>query len=803
MIFAALMLVLATWIVQQQAHLPGLTGIGILIALTAALSLATCFPRASQALQPHPKLYKLRTALIAFLVGICWASAYAHWRLQDDLPETWQLKNITLIGVVASVPEVTDRGSRFRFDVERVLTPGAQVPRRISLNHYTAASFEAPGESRPAGKILPDFHAGERWQLTVRLKRPHGTYNPHGFDFEAWAIAENIRATGSIKSKGPQRRLAALVYQPQYLLEHSREHIRDRIAMVLANRPYSGVIQALVMGDDSRISQDDWQVFLRTGTSHLMSISGLHITMLSGLAFGLVAFCWRRIPALVMRLPTRKAATLAGLVVALMYALIAGFSIPTQRTLYMLAVFAVVLWSGRQLAISQVLTLALVVVVIVDPWSVIAAGFWLSFGAVALLAYALGARIGQGHWLHVAIKSQWAITIGMLPVLLVMFNQVSLVSPLANAVAIPLISFVVTPLALLGSFLHVDSITLLSHEILSAGMWLLKWLNQWPQSTWQQAAPPSWTLVPAMIGVLWLLLPRGWPLRWLGLIGFLPVFFVNTESPLAGDMKVTVLDVGQGLSVVVQTATHTLLYDTGPRYNAQNDAGSRIIVPYLRGEGVRQLDGLMVSHDDIDHSGGLQSITKHMPVQWLATSFVPQLESSMAKTSCVAGQHWDWDQVHFEVLHPARASYADASLKDNDRSCVLKITSRSGSLLLAGDIERNAEAALVGTYRSQLKSDVLIVPHHGSKTSSTPDFIAAVQPQLSLFTVGYLNRFGHPKALILHRYASANSRIYRSDRHGALQLRFSQNTHRIHINAWRNVRPRYWHVGDIQHTQTP
>jgi competence protein ComEC len=790
MILAALMLVLGCWSVQQQANLPGPMSIGVLV-FAIILLLTSCFTlRTSKLFQQEPWLRHVRVGLLAFLMGICWASGMAHWRMSDELPNEWQQKTIEVIGVVASVPEITEHGTRFRFDVEKVLTPNAIVPSHISLNHYQDFFATPKALSQPAKPQL-NFHAGERWQLIVRLKRPHGTVNPHGFDFEAWALAENIRATGSIKNKGHQLRLSALVYQPQYLLERLREHIKQHIGNALKDRPYSGVIQALVMGDDSRITQADWQVFLRTGTTHLMSISGLHITMLSGLVFLIVSYCWRRIPALVLHLPTRKAATLAGVIVALLYALIAGFSVPTQRTLYMLIVFAVVLWSGRQLAISQVLAMALMVVVLLDPWAVISAGFWLSFGAVAILAYALSACIGQAHWLRVAIKTQWVVTIGMLPLLLMMFNQVSIISPIANALAIPLISFVVTPLALLGSFLNIDTLIIFAHEILSAGMWALKWLDQSSIAVWQQQAPAGWTLLPAMVGVIWLLLPRGWPLRWFGLLGFLPMFLIATVKPVIGDMKVTVLDVGQGLSVVVQTATHVLLYDAGPQYSAQNDAGSRIIVPFLRGEGIQKLDAFLVSHNDNDHSGGMQSVLTQVPVDWFLTSFEPKLQ--MVGKRCIAGQHWQWDDVRFEVLHPGFESYAEDNLKDNDRSCVLKITSRAGSMLLTGDIEKAAESRLSAAYQNSLKSDVLVVPHHGSKTSSTPDFMAAVQPQVSLFTVGYLNRFGHPKPLIVNRHQALGSLIYRSDQHGAVQLQFNAQAGKIKIADWRTQQKRYWH----------
>jgi competence protein ComEC len=344
-----------------------------------------------------------------------------------------------------------------------------------------------------------------------------------------------------------------------------------------------------------------------------MSISGLHITMLAGLAFGFVSFFWRRSPKLMMRLPTRKAATIAGVIVALIYSLVAGFSVPSQRTFYMLLVFALAWWTGRQLVISQVLALALLIVLLIDPWAVSAPGFGLSFGAVAMLAYALGGRIGQIHWFRAALNTQYAVTIGMLPLLLVMFGQASVISPIANAFAIPLISFVVTPLAL-GSFLPSNVLTdaslHLSYKTLEIGMAAVKWLNQLPLATWQQHEPAAWTFTPAILGVLWLLLPRGFPMRWLGFLGFLPMLLIVPMRPAIGDMKVTVLDVGQGLSVVVQTAKHNLVYDAGPKYNEQSDAGSRIVVPYLHGEGIKKVDGFVVSHNDIDHSGGMASVRR-------------------------------------------------------------------------------------------------------------------------------------------------------------------------------------------------
>lgn len=582
------------------------------------------------------------------------------------------------------------------------------------------------------------------------------------------------------------------------MVERIRQRIQQRIAHVLENKPYSGIIQALVMGDDSQITVEDWQLFLRTGTSHLMSISGLHITMLSGLAFTLMRFIWRRVPKLVARLPTRKAATAAGVLVALIYALVAGFSVPTQRTLYMLMIFAFALWSGRQLVISQVLSLALFVVVLIDPWAVISAGFWLSFGAVAMLSFALGGRIGQTHWLKASVQTQWAVTIGMLPLLLIMFHQASIVSPIANAFAIPIISFVVTPLALLGSFLPIEAPLNISYQALKICMLGLNWLNQLAVAVWQQHAPASWTLYPAIFGVAWLLLPRGVPMRWAGLLGLLPMLLITADRPASGNMKVTVLDVGQGLSVVVQTEKHTFLYDAGAKYNEHSDAGGRIIVPYLQSEGVQKLHGFMVSHSDADHSGGMLSVLALMPVDWLASSFPDELQSTVNVKSiqCYAGQNWIWDGVKFEVLHPQLNDYDNLQIKDNNRSCVIKITSAAGSLLLTGDIERQVEAALVAQDGHPLNSDVMIAPHHGSKTSSTTSFLEAVQPSISVFTAGYLNRFKHPRPEVVARYELIDSITYRSDYDGAILMNFiddAKSEGKITAISWRKQNERYWH----------
>ncbi|NOT15352.1 MAG: DNA internalization-related competence protein ComEC/Rec2 [Methylotenera sp.] len=774
MILFALAFVLGAFCLQQAPSLPSLYWYSLPIPFGLAYSLISLkFAK------------KTLAVLLCFLLGFFWAAGFASWRLHDALPHAWEGKPIEVTGVVASMSERTERGERFRFNVENIQTPHAVVPTHLSLNYY-ASDYAEEVTSAPA---ITHFKAGERWRLTVRLKRPHGTQNPHGFDFESWALAENIRATGSIKAKAFNQKLTNFVWQPRYVIEHLRELTQQRIVHVLGSQVYRGIIQALVMGDDSQISATDWQLFLRTGTSHLMSISGLHITMLAGLAFGITSFGWRRIPALALRAPARKAATLAGVLTALLYALIAGFSVPTQRTLYMLIVFALALWTGRKWVTSQVLATALLTVVLLDPWAVIAPGFWLSFGAVALLAYAMGGRIGHAHWLKTALHTQWIVTIGMLPLLLVMFHQASIISPIANAFAIPLISFVVTPLALLGSFLPIDTPLHLAYQALTLGMKGLAWCNQLSIALWQQHTPAIWTLLPALLGVFYLLLPRGVPVRWLGLTGLLPMLMIVPERPAMGEMKITVLDVGQGLSVVVQTAQHQFLYDAGAKYTAQSDAGSRIVVPFLQGEGIQKLNGFMVSHNDNDHSGGMASVLNLMPVDWLASS-LPSIETNSQQIKCFAGQHWMWDGVQFEVLHPSFESYNDLSIKDNNRSCVLKISNATGSLLLTGDIEKSVEESLVLNQTPQLKSDVLIAAHHGSKTSSSPTFIEAVAPKIVVFTSGYLNRFKHPVPQVVSRFTAQNIASYRSDHHGAITFNFAQS---VELVAWRKNTRKYWH----------
>ncbi len=781
---------LGVCLLQQQAQLPSLAWV---------LALLPVLPVWWWLRLTDKRAVLLLPAIIA-AAGFFYAAARAEWRLAEQLPRQWEGVDLTVTGVVASLPQPFEGGVRFDFDVEQVAPDTARLPRRIALSWYN-------GLGRDAFQEVAPIHAGERWRLTVRLRRPHGSVNPYGFDYESWLLQRAVGATGYVR-QGANARLDEMVLRPAYLIERGREILRARHWDTLAGQPYAGVLTALAIGDQNAIDARQWQLFARTGVSHLMSISGLHVTMVASLFAALVHWLWRRSSALMLALPARKASALAGFLAALAYCLIAGFAVPAQRTLYMVGVVALALWAGRVSSVSRVLCAALLLVLLLDPWAVLAPGFWLSFGAVAVILYVATGRLraGQapaaghgaalGHSLVQWGRVQWAITLALAPLLLVWFQQMSLVSPLANAVAIPLVSLVVTPLALAGSVLPFDFILKLAHAVMAGQMWLLEWCAALPAAVWQQHAPATWTVALALAGTAWLLLPRGVPARWLGLPLMLPMFAVAPPAPPPGALWLTVLDVGQGLAVFVQTERHALLYDAGPAYGPEADSGSRVILPFLRASGIAQLDAMVVSHDDNDHAGGAASVLSGLPVAAFYSSLAPSHAAWRAaagyRLPCAAGQGWDWDGVHFELLHPAAASYALERIKSNDRSCVLRIAAADGTALLTGDIEVRSEQELLARAPQKLRAEVLVVPHHSSRTSSTPEFIAAVQPRWALIPVGYRNRFGHPKEEVVERYRASGAQTLRTDSAGAVLVRIDGSG--IDVQAYRVLRRRYWYA---------
>src|SRR3989475_2121690 len=644
--FAALGFALGVCLLQQQPVLPGAGWLALVSAFAAIAGVG--FSRRSS-----PIIAAGATIIGFAALGFTWAAALAHLRLSDRLDTALEGRDVLVTGVVAGLPQAFERGVRFDFDVE---SPETGVPRRIVLSSY--GGF-APEDSQG---VLP-VRAGERWRFAVRLRRPHGGANPHGFDYEAWLLERGIRATGYVRMPsrraGDERaqivpeRLAARV--PRYWIEGLREAAREKIRGALPERPYAGILIALAIGDQNAIDPKQWQLFARTGVSHLMSISGLHVTMVAGLLAMFVSWCWRRSETLALALPAQKAAALAGFLAAFAYCLVSGFAVPAQRTLYMVGVVAVALWFGRATSASRVLAAALFIVLVLDPWAVLSPGFWLSFAAVAVILFVATGRTARPHWLVPWGPGQSAVTPGLAPLLLVLFQQGSLVSPVANALAIPLVSFVITPLALAGAVLAFDWVLELGHAILDILMLTLEWLAALPSAVWHQHAPLAWTVPLALAGIAWMLLPRGFSARWLGAPLALPLFAISPPSPGAGELWIPALGVGQGLAVLARTAKHALLYDAGPAFNAFSDSGSRVILPYLRGEGIDSLDAFVLSHDDRDHSGGAGSVLEAMPVGALWSSLSPDhplLAAPAWRAPCLAGRKWFWDGVSFDFLHP-------------------------------------------------------------------------------------------------------------------------------------------------------
>ena len=770
-----------TWL-QWQASLPG-------PALTAQLALVGLL----LLLLPW-RFRRLRSgaAVGAFLLGIAWSGYFAQQRLGDALAPADEGRDLHLTGVVSAMPQAFEYGLRFDFLVEHA---DAKVPEKISLGWYRGWRREVDETEEAELHAAPQLRVGERWQLTVRLKRPHGNLNPDGFDYEAWLLEAGIRATGHVRPASDNRRLERFVVTPRHLIEALRESTRERLQRLMAEQPYAGILVALAVGDQRAIEREQWQLFSRTGITHLMSISGLHVTMFASLAYALINWLWRRSARLMLRIPAQRAAVAGGLAAALGYCLLAGYAVPAQRTLYMLAVVAVALWTRRIVAPSRVLALALLLVLLVDPWAVLAAGFWLSFGAVAVLFYIGGGRLGPGHWLTEWGRAQWAVTLASIPALLLLFQQFSLVSPLANAIAIPVVSFLITPLTLAAALVPPLGFLLAPAHLLTS--WLMAgigWLAELPWAIWQQPAPPAWAWLTGLLGCLWLLLPRGFPARWLGGLMLLPLLLQAAPRPAAGEAALVVLDVGQGLAIHIQTAQHDLLYDTGPLYGGEANGGNRVILPYLRARGVTRLDGVVVTHQDTDHSGGAEDVLDGLPVAWLMSSLGyehPFSALPVAASPCAAGQHWEWDGVRFEVLHPLAEQYAAPSKKTNDMSCVIRVSNAFGSVLLSSDIEAVSEQALLTRAADSLGSDVLIVPHHGSRTSSTAEFIAAVGARQVIYPVGYRNHFQHPRADVVERSRKTGAQMYRTDLDGALTVSLAAPA--LAIQTERRSRQRYWH----------
>jgi competence protein ComEC len=814
--------------VRTLFHRPGLTPLSAGVVFAATLHVQQLrLPQSAWALihlalamcvsillwrwlgRPSPKQAAVGNAIGAWVLAcFCagwlawsWMNVHAVWR-HPQVPTTdWEGPTLRLQGVVSELPQQHEDSWRFHFDVEAAWREDTglplEVPQRILLGWY--------GRGTALDTGLPErLRAGERWALSVRLKQVHGQMNPGGFDFERWAWEQGLGATGTVRN-GPNDRVASrLAMTSRHLWAQWRQSMRDRIHERVSEPRWAHILAGLVVGDATGIERSDWDVFRATGIAHLMSISGLHVTLLAWWLRALVIFLWRRTDVFgaswSLWLPAPWAGLCVGLAAAWAYALFSGWGLPAQRTVWMLTLTSMLQFSGRRWPTPLVWGGVFAAVLLFDPLALLQPGFWLSYVAVAVL-FAGGTETSpqtsplsgpSAKGLQQALRRWWReqalMTVTLSPLCALFFQQVSLVGLVANALAIPWVTFWVTPLALLG--MGLPWLWDWSAASLALLMALMTPLAAWPWATWSSASPP-WALgALALLGALLLALPG--PLQWRlwGLPMLLPCFFWQAERPAQGVFEILAADVGQGNAVVVRTARHALLYDAGPRYSRETDAGQRVVVPLLR-HGNERLDALVLSHQDSDHTGGALSVWAMQP-QAQVWRGIPQGHALAAlgnSRACLRGEHWEWDGVLFEFLHPLQADYA-TQRKPNALSCVLKISAQGRVALLVADIELPQEKRLLSQGADALKADLLLVPHHGSLTSSSPPFVQAVRPKWAWVQAGYRNRFGHPAPAVQARYEAEQAQWVTTAHCGAASWRSDAPDD---MRCERTQRQRYWH----------
>ena len=759
----------------------------------------------------------LRTVVVMLalaLAGFGLTGLRSQYFLQSSLNPAIEGNDVVVTGVVSDMPQHNLSGVRIRLAVESALLNDrpVEVPRRMDISWY-AASYASHGDT--ANELLAaaagtpgDMQAGERWRLTVRLKAPHGARNPFGFDYELWLWEQGVQATGYVrngtKDLGPVR----LTQTGTHPIAWARQQVREQIVRRISPKPVAGLIAALVVGDQNAIDQGDWDVFRATGVAHLVSISGLHISMFAWAASLMVGWIWRRSMTLCMLLPAPLAALLGGVVLAVLYALFSGWGIPAQRTCLMLVSVAMLRLCGLRWPWPMVWLLACAVVVTCDPWALLQAGFWLSFVAVGILFCTdrpaiRDATVDRGsdsrvaYWLRKAGAKSWGavrsglreqsvITLALAPLTLLFFGQVSVVGLVANAFAIPWVTLVVMPLSMLGVMVPAAW----DASALSVAV-LMTWLQFLASFSWATVAlpvAPAWAGAAGLLGALLLVARLPWHLRCMGVALVAPVLFWKPALPHTGHFELLAADIGQGNAVLVRTAGHALLYDAGPRYTLESDAGHRVLVPLMQAMQTR-LDTVVLSHRDADHTGGAEAVLTMQPQAALLSSIEDdhRLQALRPAQRCAAGQHWQWDGVQFEVLHPQAADYTVAA-KSNAMSCVLRISNSRYTALLVGDIEKPQEQRLVAS-GAAIRADVLLVPHHGSKTSSSEVFLDAVSPSFALVQAGYRNRFGHPVQLVMQRYLDRNIVVRDSPHCGAM---IWNSEHASEVQCVRTMTSHYW-----------
>ncbi len=712
----------------------------------------------------------------ALLAGFMWCGLHAAWALALQLPVEQERADLVLTGRVVQLPEHEADRTRFMFRVERSAdNPGFLRGRMLRLSWYDGWGDEASRR----GEIA----AGGRWRFTARVRASRGLRNPGWFDAEKQALSRRIAAVGYVRDRDPVERLADARGMDAW-----REAMAARIDAAVASGS-ARYVRALALGDTRALAEGDWEALRATGLTHLIAISGFHVGLAAGFFALLAAGIWRLLPGLGRWLPRPQAAAIVALAGALVYAAVAGWELPTVRTVLLIGGAVLARLARRSLRVADSLALAAAAIIVVDPLSLLTAGFWLSFAGVAWLVWCLPSAAEQ-RLVPGFLGAQWVATLGLLPLTAVLFGQASLVGPLANLVAIPWWSLVVVPLSLLGTGL----------EALHAGLGVWAWRLaawcfdlSWPLFGWLADSRFSlwwlpearWYALPlALVGAFWLLLPRAVPGKALAVLLWLPLLWPDRELPRHGEAELVVLDVGQGLSVLVRTARHTYLYDMGPAVPDGYDAGERVVAPALLALGVRRLDGAVVSHGDADHAGGLGAVLRRFPVRAL---FAPNGSPQQGEGApCLAGGGWQVDGVRFTFLHPTM----HFPYLGNEASCVLRVETAHGVALLTGDIGRVVEREMTRRDPGSVRADIVLAAHHGSRGSSDPMFIQATGAGYALVSAGYGNRFGHPDGEVVQRWQQAGASVLSTATGGALRLRLEEGG--VLARQHRQARPRLW-----------
>lgn len=717
-----------------------------------------------------------RLILMGVLLGFTWSIWYANTIATDSFPQQWEAKKIWVRGTIINLPRVSPQKTSFLLRTQIIQAGACQQHASVVIR----LAWQYPPTT---------LQVGQEWWLPISVKKIHSNFNPGGFDYESWAFQNSIKLSGYVILKDQARLLSTA--RCAYLFARLRQQIEERVQYNSPQSKTSPWLLALIVGERNNLAPVEWEVLRRTGTNHLMAIAGLHIGLMAGFVYAFINRCWRQFPRWLLCIPAHIAAACGSLIIALSYSALAGFSIPTQRAATMILIFLLAIISRRLIPSWYSWSFALLLVLILNPLNVLSSSFWLSFMTIALILYGIQGRLGSHRWEH-WLKPQWVISLGLLPLSIWIFRDYSLVSFIANVIAIPWVGLIILPLCAISLVLIflcplLAKFTLLLADKSLSILWLiLTWFSHWSWASWQQPNLPIGYLLAAMVGILLLLLPRGFPGKFLGVFWLLPLLTYKPPVPQWGEIQFSLLDVGQGLSAVVQTKNHVLVFDTGAKWNVNQDMGQAVILPFLQSQGIHKLDKLVISHADLDHRGGAQSILERLPVGQIITS-VPLLFAQHKVDYCLAGMHWQWDGVNFLFLNPS----IEQLNRGNNSSCVLRIATGKNSILLPGDIELEAEKNLLNTMKNDLPSTIIVAPHHGSKTSALKEFIGEVQPTYVLYSIGYLNRYHFPHQEVLKTYNDFGVIAYDTVSAGTIQFTINQQDLPL-PRLYRRTHQKYW-----------